>query len=38
MYVPQIITSFPFPNTPFWDCPKLKEAAVVNLNLAVKGF
>ena len=28
----------PFPNTPFWDHPKLKEAADDNLNLAIKGF
>ena len=28
----------PFPNTPFWDCPKFKEAADDNWNVAIKGF
>ena len=28
----------PFPNTLFWDCPKFKEAADDNWNVAVKGF
>ena len=28
----------PFPNTPFWDNPKLKEAADINWNVAIKGF
>ena len=28
----------PFPNTPFWDCPKFKEAADDNWNVATKGF
>ena len=28
----------PFPNRPFWDHPKLKEAADDNLNLAVNPF
>ena len=26
------------PNTPFWDCPELKEAADNNWNVAIKGF
>ena len=28
----------PFPNKPFWDCPKFKEAADVNWNMAITGF
>ena len=28
----------PFPNTPFCDCPKFKEAADDNLNAAFQGF
>ena len=28
----------PFPNTPFWDHPKFKEAADDNWNVAIKGF
>ena len=28
----------PFPNTPYWDCPKLKEAADDNSNVAIKRF
>ena len=28
----------PFPNTPFWDCPKFKEAAENNWNVAIKDF
>ena len=28
----------PFPNTPFWDCPKFKEATDDNWNVANKGF
>ena len=28
----------PFPNTPFWDAPKFKEAADDNWNEAIKGF
>ena len=28
----------PFSNTPFWDSPKLKEAADDNWNVAIKGF
>ena len=27
-----------FPNTPFWDSPKYKEAAYDNWNVAIKGF
>ena len=28
----------PFPNTPFWDRPKFKEAADDNWNVVIKGF
>ena len=28
----------PFPNSPFWDFPKFKEAADDNWNVAIKGF
>ena len=28
----------PFPNSPFWDCPKSKDDADDYLNVAVKGF
>ena len=28
----------PFPNTPFWNSPKFKEAADNNWNVAIKGF
>ena len=28
----------PFPNTPFWDRPKLKETADDNWNVAIEGF
>ena len=28
----------PFPNTPFWDRPKFKEAADDNWNMAIKEF
>ena len=28
----------PFPNKPFCDCPKFKEAADDNQNVALKGF
>ena len=28
----------PFPNTPFWDRPRFKEAADDNWNVAIKGF
>ena len=28
----------PYPNTPFWDGPKFKEAADDNWNMAIKGF
>ena len=28
----------PFPNTPFWDRPKFKEAADNNWNVVIKGF
>ena len=28
----------PFPNAPFWDCPKFKEAADDNWNVAIEGF
>ena len=31
-----ITTINPFPNTPFWDSPKLKEAENDNLNVAKK--
>ena len=27
----------PLPNIPFWDCPKFKEAADDNGNMAIKG-
>ena len=27
-----------FPKSPFWDCPKFKEAADDNWNVAIKGF
>ena len=27
-----------FLNTPFWDCPKSKEVANDNWNVAIKGF
>ena len=29
---------YPFPNTPFWESPKFKEAADGNWNVAIKGF
>ena len=28
----------PFPNAPFLDCPKVREAAEDNWNVAIKGF
>ena len=28
----------PFLNTPFWDCPKFKEAEDDNWNVAIEGF
>ena len=28
----------PFPDAPFWDCPKFKETADDNWNVAIKGF
>ena len=38
-YAIYILKSFnPFPNTPFWDRPKFKEAADDNWNVAYKGF
>ena len=33
-----VLTLNPFPNTPFWDRSKFKEAADDNWNMAIKGL
>ena len=33
-----VLSVNPFPNTPFWDRPKFKEAADHNWNVAIKEF
>ena len=37
-YIAELAISYLFPNTPFWNRPKFKEAADDNWNVAIKGF